>query len=85
MQQCLLACLALVIWWRVYGPGAQHGLASRHQVADVLGRGTSAAAQRSSARTSTRQRIHITERTSRDRRRQNTDRLAPRPVDPSAG
>ncbi len=33
----ILASLALALWWRGYGPGAQHGLASRRQVAAVLG------------------------------------------------
>lgn len=33
----LMACLALAAWSRVCGSGAQHGLASRRQVADVLG------------------------------------------------
>lgn len=29
----------LAWWWRAFGPGAQHGLASRRQVAVVLGSG----------------------------------------------
>jgi len=33
----VLGVLALALWWRAYGPGAQHGLATRHQVAMVLG------------------------------------------------
>lgn len=35
----VIAGFALVVWWRSTGPGTQHGLATRHQVAGVLGLG----------------------------------------------
>ena len=34
-----VAVLALGLWWRTYGPGTQHGLADRHEVAVALGPG----------------------------------------------
>jgi hypothetical protein len=34
-----VAVLALGLWWRTYGPGTQHGLANRHEIAAALGRG----------------------------------------------
>jgi hypothetical protein len=34
-----VAVLALGLWWRTYGPGTQHGLADRREVAAALGRG----------------------------------------------
>ena len=33
----LIGLLALSLWWRSYGPGAQHGLATRGDVAVALG------------------------------------------------
>jgi hypothetical protein len=33
----LIGLLALSLWWRSYGPGAQHGLATRSDIAVALG------------------------------------------------